>query len=240
MEVEICCFSLESVLELTDLPIHRIELCGGMLEGGTTPSTGLLDSCLAATTIPIYVMIRPRGGDFIYSKAERKVIFADLKHVLKSNPAGIVFGALNEKDEVDKNLCAEFIDACEGKPVTFHRAFDASRDPIEALEIIMELGFERILSSGGEPTAIEGLEVLQKVKKKAGQKIEIMAGSGVKPYQVDVFQSIQLDAVHSTAKRWIKSVSKDFLAMVNDPLPDPLGKYEVDGSVVKAFIQKIS
>jgi copper homeostasis protein len=190
--VEICAFSLESCLIAQRAGANRIELCGGMFEGGTTPSAGLIRMATQSIKIPIYVMIRPRGGDFCYSETEFEVMKTDILLAKNLGTNGLVFGILNPDGTVDSGRNKELIELAKPLGVTFHRAFDVSREPFEALESIIECGFERILTSGQKNTAIEGKGLLAELVKKANHRIEIMAGSGVNAQNaVELWQLMQ-------------------------------------------------
>ncbi|XP_040848253.1 copper homeostasis protein cutC homolog isoform X4 [Ochotona curzoniae] len=141
----------------------RIELCSGLLEGGTTPSMGLLQIVKQSVQIPVFVMIRPRGGDFLYSDREVEVMKADIQLAKLYGADGLVFGALTEDGQIDKELCMCLIALCRPLPVTFHRAFDMVRDPMEALQTLLTLGFERVLTSGCDSSALEGLPLIKRL-----------------------------------------------------------------------------
>lgn len=242
VELEICCFSLKSAIAADVDGVNRIELCGGFLEGGVTPSNGLIEQVLSSVSTDVYIMIRPRGGDFLYSSFEQKVIQAEIASIKKLNPAGFVFGALSSDGSVDKVLCKKVIDWCSPLPVTFHRAFDVSSDLDLALSDVINLGFKRILTSGGSNSAIEGIEVLKKLSEKAGDSIQIMAGAGVTIENLDEFVKVGLPAVHTTAKAWNESnmefKSKE-VNMASGSLPNEFGMYETEREKVNSFIQKL-
>jgi copper homeostasis protein len=241
VEVEICCFSLASSKVAAENGASRIELCGGFLEGGTTPSHGLIKSVLAAVDIPVFVMIRPRGGDFCYTMEEQEVIKSDIENIKELNPSGFVFGALRASGEVDVELCEKVISWAKPYPITFHRAIDVSNDMEKALEQIIALGFERVLTSGGENDAFSGLEKLKVLNAQAGGRIQIMAGAGVNASNADKFVAAGIGAVHGTGKLWQQSkmeFKNEKVNMASGQLPDEFGRFEADSETVKAFIQK--
>ncbi|WP_341228074.1 copper homeostasis protein CutC [uncultured Arcticibacterium sp.] len=240
IETEICCFSLESAMVAHKLSATRIELCGGFLEGGTTPSQGLIQLVLEKTSPKTFVMIRPRGGDFCYSDSEVLTIYNEINAIKKLNPAGFVFGALKPDSSVDIALCEKVISWAKPFPVTFHRAFDQTKDALKSLEEIIELGFERILTSGLKNSALEGLPLLGVLKEKGAGKIQIMAGAGVNAENVETFVNAGLEAIHFTAKDWVKSpMGISEVSMQSGTLPDDLGRYETSLEKAKTLFEII-
>lgn len=177
--MEVCVDNIESVISADKGGAMRIELCSSLVEGGLTPSVGFLRVAKANTQIPIFVMIRPRGGNFVYSDDEVLIMAEDIQ-ILKQNGAdGFVLGLLTETGEVDKVNCELLLSYTGGLPTTFHRAFDEVAYPFKSLEDVISLGFKRILTSGLKATALEGLPVIKELIKAAKQRIIIMPGSGV-------------------------------------------------------------
>ncbi|KAG1941528.1 copper homeostasis protein CutC [Pimephales promelas] len=177
--MEVCVDSVESAVNAERGGAGRIELCGNLLEGGTTPSTGLLQVVKESVRVPVYVMIRPRGGDFMYSHWEVEVMKRDIELMKSHRADGLVFGALTGDGRVDTELCVELMAACRPLPVTFHRAFDMVQDPVAALEALVSLGFERVLTSGCDSSALEGLPVIKRLVEQAKDRIAIMPGGGI-------------------------------------------------------------
>jgi len=177
MEVVIDC--VQSAVNAEKAGAIRVELCSNLVEGGTTPSLGVFEMIKEATNIPVFVMIRPRGGDFLYSDLEFAVMVKEIEIFKDKNADGFVFGLLKSDGTVDMERNQVLIDMCKPLPVTFHRAFDVVTDGFKALEDIISLGFDRILTSGMEPTALEGLPFLTKLIEKAGDRIIIMPGGGI-------------------------------------------------------------
>ena len=196
MMIEVCAYSLESCLTAQRAGAGRIELCGGLAEGGTTPSAGLIQLVCQHLTIPVYIMIRPRGGDFVYSETELAVMKADILMAKSLGADGIVLGILRADGTVDEAQTRHLIDLASPLPVTFHRAFDMTRDPLEALEAVIRTGAARILTSGQHQTAEAGLSVLKQVAKAAKGRIEIMAGAGVNAQNAQLFIDAGVDALH--------------------------------------------
>ncbi|KAI7805445.1 copper homeostasis protein cutC homolog isoform X2 [Triplophysa rosa] len=177
--METCVDSVESAINAERGGAGRIELCSNLLEGGTTPSTGLLQVVKENVKIPVYVMIRPRGGDFLYSDWELEVMKRDIEQMKNHEADGLVFGVLTEDGHVDSELCMDLLAASRPLPVTFHRAFDMVLDPVVALETLVSLGFERILTSGCDSSALEGLPVIKRLVEQAKGRIVIMPGGGI-------------------------------------------------------------
>ncbi len=199
--LEICCFSLRSCKNAEVGGADRIELCGGFLEGGTTPSAGLLKLVLEEVSTPVYTMIRPRGGDFLYTEEELEVMIADIKILREYKPAGFVIGVLTKNGEVDLVGNAKLLDAIGDFPITFHRAFDMCKNPHLAIEQLISLGIENILTSGQFQLAIEAVSNLKEYKEVASNRINIMAGSGVNPSNILDIATADVDAFHFSAKK---------------------------------------
>lgn len=206
MVVEIVVFNLESALKAQEGGADRIELCDNPAEGGTTPSSGIIELVRQNLSIDVYVMVRPRGGDFLYSNYEFHAMRRDIVQCQKASVDGLVFGILNADGTIDKKRCQELISRCRPLKVTCHRAFDMTRDPFEALEDCIEAGFDRILTSGQQPTAIQGAALLAELVKKAGNRIEIMAGSGVNEETVtEIVQISGVREIHFSASAYRES-----------------------------------
>lgn len=178
-KIEICANSVASCLEAQKGGAYRVELCAGIPEGGTTPSYGEIAVARELLNIKLNIIIRPRGGDFLYSDVEHKTMLHDIKIAKKLGVDGVVIGCLKADGTIDMERNRELIAAAEGMSVTFHRAFDMCKNPFESLEQIIALGCDRLLTSGQQPTAIEGISLLSQLVEKAGDRIIIMPGSGV-------------------------------------------------------------
>ncbi len=164
----------------------RIELCANLTEGGTTPSFATIKKCRESFSIPIYPIIRPRGGDFLYSKDEFGIMMNDIKICKELGCDGIVIGLLNMDGTIDTTRTSELIENAYPLEVTFHRAFDRCKDPFEALEQLIEIGCERILTSGQKPSVVDGTELITELNKKADGRIIIMPGSGVRKENIKI------------------------------------------------------
>ncbi len=179
MICEIVVYNIESALKAQEGGADRIELCDNPGEGGTTPSYGTIEAVRQNVNLDVYVMIRPRGGDFHYSNYEFHSMRRDISQCQKISVDGVVFGILNPDGTLDKKRCKELIDKAKPLKVTCHRAFDMTRDPFEALEDCIEVGFDRILTSGQQAQALKGADLIGELIKKADGRIAIMPGSGV-------------------------------------------------------------
>ena len=179
--IEICANSAWSCVEAEAGGASRVELCAGIPEGGTTPSYGEIKTAQALTSqIDINVIIRPRGGDFLYTEAEVQSMLLDIELCKQLGVHGVVFGCLTQEGDIDVPLMRRLIEAAKPLSVTCHRAFDVCRDPFAALEQLIELGCDRILTSGQQSTAEKGIPLLKQLVEKAGDRIIIMPGCGVR------------------------------------------------------------
>ena len=163
---------------------QRIELCSALPEGGITPSAGLLSLVRKKLRIEIYTMIRPRGGDFCYSALEFEQMREEIEYVREAGADGVVLGILNRNGKVDVKRTRQLVEYAAPLPVTFHRAFDMTRDLPASLEAIIDTGAVRLLTSGGAPNAITGMKMLKRLVKLAGNRITIMPGSGIRPENI--------------------------------------------------------
>lgn len=189
MKIEIVVYNIESALKAQEGGADRIELCDNPGEGGTTPSYGTIELVRQNVSIDVYVMIRPRGGDFCYSSYEFHAMKRDISQCQRLSVDGIVFGILNPEGTIDKKRCKELIAQARPLKVTCHRAFDMTRDPFEALEDCIEAGFDRILTAGQRTVASEGAELIGELIQKASGRISIMPGSGVNETTVEAIVS---------------------------------------------------
>ncbi|CAG09357.1 unnamed protein product, partial [Tetraodon nigroviridis] len=180
--MEVCVDSVESAVNAERGGAGRLELCSSLTEGGLTPSLGLLQVVKEYVKIPVYVMVRPRGGDFLYSDQEVQVMRKDIELMKRHGADGLVLGALTEDGRVDAELCMELLGAARPLPVTFHRAFDMAHDPVVTLETLVSLGFQRVLTSGCDTSALEGLPVIKRLVDQAKERILIMPGESEFPF----------------------------------------------------------
>ena len=206
MEVEIVVYNLESALKAQEGGADRIELCDNPGEGGTTPSAGIIELVRQNLSIDVYVMIRPRAGDFCYSNYDFHAMKRDIGYAQKLSVDGVVFGILNTDGTIDKKRCQELIARARPLKVTCHRAFDMTRDPFEALEDCIEAGFNRILTSGQQAQALRGAHLLGDLVKEAKGRIQIMAGSGVNEDTVEeIVEQSGVQHIHFSAMTYRNS-----------------------------------
>ena len=200
VSVEVCAYSLFSCLAADRAGAQRVELCASPWEGGTTPSAGLVEQALKETSLEIHAMVRPRGGDFVYDETEKQTMLAEARSLIAQGVHGIVVGALKPNGDVDVAFLREFRKIAGDRELTCHRAIDVSRDPIQMMEELISLGFNRILTSGGKNKALDGLENIAVLVQAAKGRIQIMAGSGVNPVNCLDFVQIGVNAVHLSAR----------------------------------------
>ena len=178
--LEICVDSLSCAVAAARAGADRIELCSDMSVGGTTPSAGLIRRCRDALAVPLHVMVRPRGGDFVHDPAEIEVMAAEIDFIRETGADGVVLGALTADGRVDVPNVERLIEASGPLSVTFHRAFDGARDADEALDALLGLGVDRVLSSGRARSALEGSATLARMVNRAGDRLVVMAGGGAR------------------------------------------------------------
>ena len=200
--VEVCANGVESCIAAQEGGADRVELCAGIPEGGTTPSYGEIKVARRElTTTRLHVIIRPRGGDFLYSDLEIERMAADIAACRELGVDGVVFGCLNADGTVDVEKNRYLMECAKGMSVTCHRAFDRAADPEQALETIISLGFDRILTSGQQPKAIQGAELLARLNSQAAGRIILMAGSGVTEQNIrQLSEATGLDEFHFSGR----------------------------------------
>ncbi len=200
MIFEICVDSVEGVRAAKAAGAARVELCASLLEGGITPSRGMIRSARAIAGIKLHVIIRPRGGDFLFSDPEFGVIAADIETAKAEGADGVVIGQLTADGLVDVARTRELMALARPMSVTFHRAFDMTPEPFAALETLIDLGVDRILTSGQEASVLEGLPLIAELVKQAGDRIIIMPGGGITPRNVErIVETARPKEIHFAA-----------------------------------------
>lgn len=199
--LEVCVGSLEDALVAQQGGADRLELNSALSLGGLTPSFGTVKLVRRAVPLPLIVMLRPREGGFCYSRSEFETMLADLDSLLELGVDGFAFGVLHGDGTIDLSRCREIRRRIGSKQAVFHRAFDLTRDPSRAFEELIDLGFGRVLTSGQEPTALEGSDLLAILHEQARGRIELLPASGIKPSNVrELLRRVSFSQVHASLK----------------------------------------
>ncbi|MFE9690369.1 copper homeostasis protein CutC [Micromonospora sp. NPDC005806] len=198
---EICIDSVEGAIAAEEAGAARVELCSALFEGGLTPSIGTIETALhSVDRIRVHVIVRPRAGDFIYSPAEIDAMERDVRAAVAAGAHGVVIGALTAEGDVDVPTTRRLIEAAGGASVTFHRAFDMTRDPLAALEQLIELGVDRVLTSGQEVSVLEGAPLIAELVHLAAGRIVVMPGGGITPRNIArIIEATGADEYHFAA-----------------------------------------
>ena len=213
---------------------HRIELCDNPFEGGTTASYGFIKTARENLSIELYPIIRPRGGDFLYSKIEFEVMKADIDNCKSLGCDGVVIGILNADGTVDKKRCKQLVEIAHPMKVTFHRAFDRTNDPFKAMEDIISIGCARILTSGQKNLAIDGEELLNKLVKQANNRIIIMPGSGLNSDNIEILvKNTNATEFHTSARTFINSK----MEFINESMDEQLTSVSAMSDEIKKIIE---
>lgn len=203
--IEVCVDSVESALAAEQGGADRVELCDNLMEGGTTPSAGAIAIARERLAIKLQVMIRPRGGDFCYSEVELAIMRHDIGVARQLGADGVVFGLLTPDGDVDAPNTRALVELARPLSVTFHRAFDVARDPLAALDTLIELGVDRVLTTGQEPTVIEGIELVAELVRRAGDRIIVMPGSGAERRMATLVAATGAREFHVVGTRTVES-----------------------------------
>lgn len=233
-------FTIQAALDAARFGVHRLELCANFPEGGETPSAGMLQTLKSELDIPVFVMIRPRGGDFCYSPKELLVMKKDIELLGEMGADGFVFGVLDSKGNIHLEACESLLRAASGKPCTFHRAFDVCKDPEASLEEIIRLGFKRILTSGAKNSVSEGITLIEKLIQKAGDRIIIMPGGGSKPEHVHRLKKMEgFREIHASCKTTVRSINQYFNPEVKFSADPEDFKFHlgIDHTIVEKFLE---
>jgi copper homeostasis protein len=203
IKTELCAYSVEACRVAQRLGVDRVELCASPAEGGVTPSYATIERVSKIEGLGLSVMIRPRGGDFLYSDEEFQTMLQDIEYARRAGATGVVFGILTADGRVDIERTRQLVEASHGMETTFHRAVDMTADYEQAVEDVIATGCTRILTSGGYDKAIDGIENIARGVERAAGRIEIMAGSGVVASNAEALAAVGVDALHFSAKRMI-------------------------------------
>lgn len=199
MIVEICASNFESAGIAQKCDADRIELCTDLGVGGLTPSRDLIRKVTSELTIPVHVLVRPRKGDFVFSEVEFHEMLETIKFCRELNCAGVVSGVLRQENEIDFERTKQLVKATEGMEFTFHRAFDEVADPISAVNTLIALGVDRLLSSGQELNAVDGIPLLKQLQEHSAGRIEIMPGAGINETNAQLFKAAGFQSIHLSA-----------------------------------------
>ena len=198
--LEICCGSIDDAIEAEKGGADRVELCSALFLGGLTPSFGTIQEAKRRLKIPVMVMVRPRGGGFGYSEAEMASMERDTEAAVEAGADGVVFGILQADGRIDIARCRRIRQLMGQRQAVFHRAFDVTPDPFEALEQLVDLGITRLLTSGQKDSVPEGVELIRKLIERAGERIEILPGGGIQSWNVkEMIEKTGCRQVHLTA-----------------------------------------
>ena len=197
--LEICAFNIKDCIDISKFDISRIELCANKKKGGLTPSKNSIIKSLKLN-IPIHPIIRPRGGNFLYNKTELRQMIESIKFCKNIGCHGVVFGILDKKNKINIKMCKKLKTFCGNMSTTFHRAFDEIADPFDALESIIDLKFDRILTSGKKENAKEGIKLITQLAERSKNRISIMPGSGIRSSNIDLFlKNKNINEIHTSS-----------------------------------------
>ncbi|GIL93183.1 hypothetical protein Vretifemale_20580 [Volvox reticuliferus] len=246
MLVEVCIDSVHGALAAQSGGADRVELCAALVEGGITPSAGLITACRKAFQGKLMVIIRPRGGDFLYTEEEENVMQEDIRQAKVSGADGVVFGCLQSDGTVDMDATGRLLRQAQmlNLDVTFHRAFDMTPDPVQALDDLLAVGVPRVLTSGCKLTALQGADTIAELVHRSAGRITVLAGGGVTPTNAaELVRRTGVTEIHSTAKR--RHVSKmsyrrPGLSMASSQPPNDFEWNVADTDVVRQLVQAIS
>jgi len=235
--LEIAANSLASALAAQEGGADRIELCENLGEGGTTPSHGTLSMVRDKLRIPVYALIRPRGGDFLYDEVELETMRRDIEHCVRLGCDGVVIGALDADGDVDADACRVLMAAAGGLGATFHRAFDAARDRALALQDIVALGCERVLTSGGANDASTGAASIADAVRSGAGRIRVMAGAGITVDNVrEIAARSEAQEFHASARSLRRSAMRHRQQGLSGLEPD---RMQTDADVVRTLVERL-
>ena len=238
--IEVCCGSTDDAVEAERGGAGRVELNSSLFFGGLTPSLGSVIEAKKRLSIPVMVMIRPRGGGFCYTEAEMAVMEHDAKLAVEHGADGLVFGILNQDGTIDIDRCRKIVELTGERQAVFHRAFDVTPNPLATLDQLIELGFKRILTSGQQKTVPEGADLIKKLIDHAGDRIEILPGGGIRPHNVRrIIEQTGAKQVHLSAfeQRFDPSTQTRPQITFGGALHPPEDRYDI---VNQATIRSIS
>jgi copper homeostasis protein len=238
--VEACVDTADDAAAAERAGAGRVELCANLVEGGTTPSLGAIAETRARLAIPVFVIVRPRAGDFLYSAGELAVMRRDILAAKELGADGVVLGVLTPDGTVDEERTAELVALARPMAVTFHRAFDLTRDPLEALDAVARAGADRVLTSGGAATAEEGIPVLAALVRRAVGRPVVMAGGGITGERVGrIVRETGVREVHARAAGRVESAMhyrRASVAFGKPYVPDEYARSATDPERIRALV----
>ena len=242
--IEVCCGSTDDAVEAEKGGAGRVELNSALFLGGLTPSLGSVIEAKKRLSIPVIVMIRPRGGGFCYSEAEMAVMCHDARLAVEHGADGLAFGILTQDGSIDADRCRQIVELIGDKEAVFHRAFDVTPEPLEALDQLAGLGFKRILTSGQAPSVPQGAELIRELIEYAGDRIEILPGGGIRPHNVrEIVEQTGVRQVHLSAfeQRFDSSVHNRPNITFGGALRPPEDRYDiVDRNAIRSISDLLS
>jgi len=242
--VEVCCGSVDDAVEAEKGGAGRVELNSSLFFGGLTPSLGSVIEAKKRLSIPVIVMIRPRGGGFCYTEAEMAVMCHDARLAIEHGADGLAFGILARDGSIDTDRCRQIVELVGDKEAVFHRAFDVTPEPVETLDQLVELGFSRILTSGQAPAVPQGAELLKELIDYAGDRIEILPGGGIRPHNIRaIIEQTGARQVHLSAfeQRLDPSVQNRSHITFGGSLRPPEDRYDiVDRNAIRSISDLLS
>ncbi|MEF1218280.1 copper homeostasis protein CutC [Photobacterium damselae] len=210
-QLEVCIDNIESLHLAQQGGATRIELCSSLALGGLTPNFGFMQAAAKYAQVPVYAMIRPRQGDFLFTDQDMEIMLADVHAAKQANLSGVVLGVLTDQGQVDKDQLKALIHQAQGMGITFHRAIDQCIDPMATLDILMSLGCERVLTSGLKANAYDGRDMLKKMVTYCGERLSIMAGAGVTAENVgQIISDTGVREIHLSGKTTRPSLMKNY------------------------------
>lgn len=240
--LEICAGSVESAIAARNGGAKRIELCAALEVGGVTPSAGVIAEARKVEGITLNVIIRPRGGDFLYNEYETACMEQDIRTCKQLGVDGVVIGALTAEGDIDTTICRRLIAAADGMSITFHRAFDMCRDAKKALKDLIALGCHRVLTSGQASTALEGIALLKELVEQANGRIIIMPGCGVNSTNAgEIIKETGATEIHASARKNVGSgmIFRHSGVSMGNPECDEYARKETDADEVRKIVDAI-
>jgi copper homeostasis protein len=235
---ELCAETIDACVAAREGGAHRIELCSALSEGGLTPSHGLIVDAVERSGLPVHVLVRPRGGDFVYSATEKEVMRRDVLHIMELGAAGVVFGMLHPDGTVDIEATRAMVELARPLKVTFHRAFDRTPSLSQALEDVVAAGADRILTSGGKANVVAGTEVLAELVRLAGDRLEIAAGGGLRVGNAaELARATNAKHFHGSLRRKRKAASSKAMA---DGMSRVGSEFIVDPADVRTVVRRLT